>query len=283
MNVSYRAELVGVFGCPIDENPTVVIQEAAFRALGLNYRYLTLLVRPEGLEDAFRGMRAMNFRGINLTVPHKVEALKYVDEVAPEVELIGATNTVVNENGRLIAYNTDGKGFVSGITSRGVSLSGKRIALLGAGGAARAVAAECALAGAASIVIIGRTAEKAQAIADILNRRTACAGSVQLWNGTAKLPPCDILINCTPVGLFPDPGCPDIDYDAITADMIVQDVIPNPADTLFLKKARERGAQALNGLDMLIGQAVIGFRLWTGLDPDPEVMKQAMIAEQNQG
>jgi shikimate dehydrogenase len=140
MSKNYRAQLTGVFGCPVDENPTIVLQEAAFRAAGLDFRYLTLLVRPEDLADAFRGLRAMNFRGINLTVPHKVEALKYVDELSQEVRLIGATNTIVNEAGKLVAYNTDGKGFVTGIQKRNVDLNGKRVTMLGAGGAARAIA-----------------------------------------------------------------------------------------------------------------------------------------------
>ena len=156
MSRNYRAQLTGVFGCPVDENPTITLQEAAFQAAGLNFRYLTLLVRPEDLEAAFRGMRAMNFRGINLTVPHKVAALQYVDEQSQEVRLIGATNTIVNDAGRLTAYNTDGKGFVIGIQKQGVDLGGKRVALLGAGGAARAIAVECALAGVREITVINR-------------------------------------------------------------------------------------------------------------------------------
>ena len=277
MSQNYRAQLTGVFGCPVDENPTVVMQEAAYRDKGLNFRYLTLLVRPEELAAAFAGIRAMNFRGINLTVPHKVEALKYVDELAQEVRLIGATNTVVNENGRLIAYNTDGKGFVTGLSKNGVSLAGKNITLLGAGGASRAIAAECALAGAARITVVNRDRARGESIARLLNEKTACRGAYQAWTPGMHIPACDILVNATSVGLYPDPNCPDICYEDITPDMIVQDVIPNPADTLFLRKARAQGALALDGLSMLVYQGMIGFTLWTGVEADPEVMKAALL------
>ena len=279
MAKNYRAQLTGVFGCPVDENPTIVLQEAAFRAAGLDYRYLTLLVRPEDLEDAFRGMRAMNFRGINLTVPHKVAALKYVDHLSEEVRLIGATNTIVNDGGALTAYNTDGKGFVTGIETQGVRLEGKRVAMLGAGGAARAIAVECALAGVREMTIINRDESRGQDLCRLLNEKTACRAVFARWQGTAGVPDCDILINATAVGLYPDPSCPNIRYEDIRPGMIVQDVIPNPADTLFLKKARARGAAALDGLGMLVYQGAIGFKLWTGEDAPIDVMRRALERE----
>lgn len=279
MGRNYRAQLTGVFGFPVDENPTIALQEAAFRAAGLNFRYLTLLVRPEALEDAFRGMRAMNFRGINLTVPHKVAALKYVDRLSEEVQLIGAANTIVNDEGVLTAYNTDGKGFVTGIQKRGVGLHGKRVAMLGAGGAARAIAVECALAGVKEIALINRDEARGRNLCDLLNGKTHCRASFIPWRGTAAIPECDIIINATSVGLYPDPNCPNIRYEDIRPGMIVQDVIPNPADTLFLKKARERGASALDGLGMLVYQGAIGFKLWTGEDAPVDVMREALEKE----
>ena len=279
MAKNYRAQLVGVFGCPVDENPTIAMQEAAFQAAGLNWRYLTLLVKPEDLGDAFKGLRAMNFAGINLTVPHKVEALKYVDELSEEVKLIGATNTVVNRGGRLVAYNTDGKGFVEGLRQRGVDLTGKRIVMLGAGGAARAIGVECALAGAVEIVIINRSASRGETLASLLNEKTECRASFIPWEGSAHIPPCDILINSTSVGLYPDPSCPDVVYEDIGPDMIVQDVIPNPADTLFLRRARQQGAQTFDGLSMLVCQGAIGYKLWTGQDAPVPVMLQALEKE----
>ncbi len=279
MSRNYRAQLTGVFGCPVDENPTIALQEAAFQATGLNFRYLTLLVKPEDLADAFRGMRAMNFRGINLTVPHKVAALEYVDEQSQEVQLIGATNTIVNNEGKLTAYNTDGKGFVTGIFKRGVDLTGKRVVLLGAGGAARAIAVECALAGVREMTIINRDVSRGEGLCQLLNEKTACRAEFVRWAGTARIPACDILINATSIGLYPDPNCPDICYEDIAPGMIVQDVIPNPADTLFLRKAREEGATALDGLGMLVEQGAIGFKLWTGVEAPVDVMREALERE----
>lgn len=279
MSRNYRAQLTGVFGCPVDENPTIALQEAAFQATGLNYRYLTLLVKPEDLADAFRGMRAMNFRGINLTVPHKVEGLKYVDALSQEVQLIGATNTIVNDGGKLTAYNTDGKGFVTGIQKQGVNLSGKRVCMLGAGGAARAIAVECALAGVQEMTLINRDTARGEGLCALLNEKTACRATFVQWKSKAHIPACDILINATSIGLFPDPNYPNIVYEDITPGMIVQDVIPNPADTLFLQKARRQGATALDGLSMLVYQGAIGFKLWTGMDAPVDVMRLALERE----
>ena len=279
MAKNYRSQLVGVFGCPVDENPTIRVQEAAFAAAGLDWRYLTLLVKPEDLADAFRGLKAMNFAGINLTVPHKVEGLKYVDEQSTEVQLIGATNTIVNRGGRLIAYNTDGKGFVESLREQGIEITGKHIAVLGAGGAARAICVECALAGCQEITIINRNHKRGEELAELINEKTESRAAFARWEGTAPIPSCDILINATSVGLYPDPGCPDIRYEDIRPGMIVQDVIPNPADTLFLKKAREFGATTYDGLGMLVCQGAIGFTLWTGLEAPAQVMRQALEAE----
>ena len=137
---NYKAELVGVFGHPVAENPTVVMLEAAFAETGLNWRYLTIEVLPQDLAAAMRGMRAFNMRGVNLTIPHKVAVLQYLDEVRPAAALMGAVNTVIREGDRLIGENTDGKGFMLALTGdAGFSPQGKRAVVLGAGGAARAI------------------------------------------------------------------------------------------------------------------------------------------------
>jgi len=153
MSKCYRSELVGTFGNPIDENPTGVVMEAGFAAKGLDYRYITMKVEPCDLKAAMEGMKAMQMRGINLTIPFKVEGLKYIDELSPAAEIIGAVNIVVNNNGRLWGENTDGKGLLKSFEEEGVSVRGKTITILGAGGAARAISIECALAGAKKIVI----------------------------------------------------------------------------------------------------------------------------------
>jgi shikimate dehydrogenase len=276
---NYKAELVGVFGHPVAENPTIVMQEAAFQALGLNWRYLTLEVYPEDLADAFKGLRAMNFQGINLTIPHKVEVLKYLDEVAEDARLMGAVNTVRREGRRLIGENTDGKGFLRSLREDAqVDPQGKKVVILGAGGAARAMTVELALAGAAHLTIVNRSPQRGQELAALLNEKTPVKAEFVSWDQTYAVPPdTDIVANATSIGLFPNiAGKPNLDYNSITGRMIVCDVIPNPPHTPFLKEAEARGAKTLDGLGMLVYQGVIGFNMWTGLDAPVAVMRQAL-------
>ena len=147
MAKNYRAELVGVFGDPVEGNPTGVMEEAGFAALGLNWRYLTLKVTPADFDAAIRSLRPLHFRGINLTMPHKITVLPYLDQLSPAAQVIGAVNTVVVREDGLYGDNTDGRGFVEALRREGVSLAGQSVTLLGAGGAAKAIAVECALAG----------------------------------------------------------------------------------------------------------------------------------------
>jgi shikimate dehydrogenase len=276
---NYKAELVGAFGDPIAENPTGVMQEAAFQALGLQWRYLLIEVHKDDLEGAVRGLRAMNFRGINLTIPHKVEVLKYVDEVSEDARLMGAVNTVRREGDKLIGENTDGKGFLRSLRDDArVDPAGKRVVVLGAGGAARAVTVELALAGAAHITVVNRTAERGQTLVELLNEKTPASADFVPWERTYALPSTtDVVVNATSIGLFPNVDeKPDIAYDSITDAMIVCDVIPNPPHTPWLKEAEARGARTLDGLGMLVYQGGIAFKMWTGLDAPLAVMRLAL-------
>jgi shikimate dehydrogenase len=276
---SYQAELVGVFGYPVAENPTIVMQEAAFRALGLNWRYLNIEVRPEQLADAMRGLRAFNMAGINLTIPHKVAVMEFLDGLSVEAALIGAVNTVVRDEERLVGYNTDGKGFVRSVQEdAGINPSGQRVVFLGAGGAARAMAVEMALAGAASITIVNRTADRGQPLVDLLRRQTPAQAEFALWDGPFVVPSeTDILVNATSIGLFPRvEDMPAVVLDSIRPGMLVCDVIPNPPQTAFLAAAAACGARTLDGLGMLVNQGAIAFHLWTGCDAPLAVMRQAL-------
>lgn len=279
---NYRAELVGVFGDPVDGNPTGVTMEAAFEDKGLNYRYLTLKVLPEDLEDAMRSLYVLHMKGINLTMPHKIKVIPLLDELSEAAGIIGAVNTVVlREDGKLFGENTDGKGFVQALHNRGISLEGKKVTLLGAGGAAKAIAVECALAGASSITIINRTLERAQELVDTLKKYTKAEATCEKWGEHHKIPEnTDILINGTSIGLHPDGDQkPDIDYKSITSHMVAADVVFNPADTLFLKEAEKQGAEAVNGLGMLACQAALNFKLWTGVEPSLKVMEKTLRKE----
>ena len=279
---NYRAELVGVLGDPVDGNPTGVMEEAGFEHAGLNFRYITVKVLPEDLDDAMAGMKAFNMRGVNLTMPHKINVLKHMDELSEAARVIGAVNTVVRrEDGTLLGENTDGKGFVQSLTDAGVSLKGTRVTLLGAGGAARAIGVECALAGAKAIEIINRNRERGESLVDAINQHTPADAEYLPWNGTARIPDgTDILINATCVGLLPHGDeCPDIDFDCVRPGMVVCDVVFNPVDTVFLRRARERGARTIDGLGMLVNQGCINYTLWTGEEAPRDVMYQKLKSE----
>ena len=278
---NYRAELVGVFGDPVDGNPTGVLEEAGFAAAGLNWRYLTCRVAVEDLADAIRGMRAVGMRGVNLTMPHKIEVIQHLDELSEAARIIGAVNTVVERDGKLIGENTDGKGFVRSLVDEGIVLSGKTVTILGAGGAAKAIGVECALAGAKKLNIINRNAARGEALAKTISENTAAQASYLPWEGTAPIPAdTEILINATCVGLHPDVDqCPDIRYEDIAPGTPVCDVVFNPAMPLFLKKAEARGARIITGLGMLVNQGALNFEIWTGKKAPRDIMYEALKKE----
>ncbi len=278
---NYLDTLVGVFGHPVAENPGVVIQEAAFRALGLErWRFLTIEVEAGKLEDAIRGLRAMKFRGINCTIPHKIEVLKHLDRLAPSARIIGAVNTIINDGGVLTGENTDGQGFMIALAEAGIDPRGKNAVVLGAGGAARAICVELALAGAARLTIVN--VPRDQALADGLLRTLRENTRVEVayvpWTEPHRVPDdTDVLVNATSIGLYPNVGDrPNLDYETLTKRTYVQDVIPNPAFTPFLREADRRGLRWQSGLSMLINQAALNIRMWTGKDPDKEVMRRAL-------
>lgn len=278
---NYRAELVGVFGDPVDGNPTGVVEEAGFAAAGLNYRYLTCRVAVEDLADAMRGMRAVGMKGVNLTMPHKIAVLNELDELSQAARIIGAVNTVVRRGEKLIGENTDGKGFVRSVQDANIPLAGKTVTLLGAGGAAKAIGVECALAGARKIIVINRNASRGEELVKTISENTSAEAVLLPWVGTAEIPAeTQILINATCVGLHPDAdACPNVHYEGITSEMFVCDVVFNPAKTVFLRKAEEKGAHILTGLGMLVNQAALNFELWTGVKAPREVMLAALEKE----
>ena len=188
MSANFKAELVGCLGQPVAENPTGAMQEAAFRAHGLNWRYLTVEVSPEGLCDALSGVRAFGMKGINLTIPHKVAVLELLDEIAPDAAIIGAVNTVRREGDRLIGENTDGKGFLRGVRiDAGVDPRNKRVVVLGAGGAARAIVTELALAGASDVLVLNRSLSRGEHMVTSLVSKTNAPIRFEPWRETYKV------------------------------------------------------------------------------------------------
>jgi len=276
-STSFRQELVGVFGDPVAENPTQAMIEAAFAEIGMDWRYLTVEVKPEALGDAVKGARAMNWKGFNCTIPHKVAVVPLLDRLNPAAKIIGAVNCVINRHGELVGDNTDGKGFLQSLA--GIhGIRGLRAVILGAGGAARAIAVELGLAHASQITIVNRSRERGEALVRLLGDRTAAASSLVAWEGKYHIPEdTDVVINATPIGLFPDVEARlPVDTESLQPRMIVCDLIPNPPQTRFLRDAAMRGCTVLDGLGMLVNQGVIGIRLWSGREPSSQVMRQAL-------
>ena len=274
--------MIGLFGCPVDENATVVIMEAAFRALNLNYRYNTTLVYPPDLEAAVKALKVFNMKGTHITIPHKVEVLKYLDHLTETAELMGAVNTIYLKDGETYGENTDGKGFIAAIHENDVKVKGRRIVVLGSGGAARAMTIELARDGASNIAIVNRNRERGEALVDLLNAKTQANAEFVLWDKTYPVSEdVNIVVNATSVGMYPDPNKPNIDYSTLLDSMVVCDAVHNPPQTPFLIEAAKRGCKTLDGFSMIVNQAAHSFKIWTGRDAPIDIMKKALESEFN--
>ena len=274
---SFRHELIGCFSQGSDSNPTVAMVEASFKANDLHYRYINCEVNPDRLGAAVAGARAMNFKGFNCSIPHKVEVIKYLDGLGESAALIGAVNCAVNRDGKFIGENTDGKGFLKSFLEI-TPASGKIIVLLGAGGAARAIAVELALAGAAKFYIVNRSRERGEELTELLNTKTQSTAEFIEWNSTYTIPAdAEVVINSTSMGMVNTHGTQDIDFDSIRSGMLAADVIVNPPQTYFLDEAAKRGALTLQGLGMVVNQAVIGIKYWTEVDVDSNDLHQELL------
>jgi shikimate dehydrogenase len=274
---SFRHELTGSFSQGSDSNPTVAMVEASFKVNNLHFRYVNCEVNPDQLEAAVQGARAMNWKGFNCSIPHKVEVIKYLDGLGESASLIGAVNCVVNRDGKLIGENTDGKGFLKSFLEL-TPATGKTIVLLGAGGAARAIAVELALAGAAKFYVVNRSRTRGEELAKLLNEKTNATAEFVEWNKTYSIPlDAEVVINSTSMGMANTEGKQDIDFDSIRVGMLAADVIVNPPQTYFLDEAGKRGATTLQGLGMVVNQAVIGIKYWTGADVDAKDLNNELL------
>jgi len=269
---------IGCFGDPIWENPTEVMMQAAFDHLGLRYRYVTTHVPAEALADAVRGVKALGFKGFNCTLPHKVAVIEHLDGLGESAAVMGAVNCVVERDGKYFGENTDGKGFLESLRPV-ADPQGKQVVIFGAGGAARAVSVELALAGAAAITIVNRTAERGTALVALLNDKTGCPATFMPWEGDHPIPSdTDVVVNTTSIGLFPDTSRVAVDASTLREGLVVADVIPNPPKTRFLAEAVAAGCITLDGLGMLVNQGRIGIEYWAGVDADSAVMRAALEA-----
>ena len=274
MTLNFLSSLTGCFAQPVAENPTVAMIEAAYRHHGLDWRYINCEISPEQLADAVRGARAMNWAGFNCSLPHKVAVIEHLDGLGESAEIMQAVNCVVRRDGRLIGENTDGKGFLESLRET-IDPTGKRMVMFGAGGAARAIGVETALAGLAQLTVVNRSEDRGRELVTLLNERTPVDTELVIWKGSYEIPTdTDIVVNSTSIGLFPDVDAQlDLSLDTLTPNMIVADVIPNPPTTRLIQDARKRGCTAIDGIGMLVNQGVIGIKYWTGVDASADVMR----------
>lgn len=270
--ITGTTRLTGLLGSPVSHSISPLMHNEAFHLLGLDYRYLCFDVGTEDLKCVTDAFRVMNVRGFNLTMPDKTRMFELADEVSTAAALIGAVNTVVVENGRLLAHNTDGTGYMRAVADAGYDLTGKHMVLLGGGGAATAIAVQAALDGLKRITIVnraGKSFQKAQKLADTLCQKTSCLVDTCALEDTQTLrqllQDAAILTNATPVGMAPnEDACPLSDPSMLHPGLIVSDIIYNPRTTRLMEEAKKHDAATCNGLYMLLYQGAEAFELWTG-------------------
>jgi shikimate dehydrogenase len=276
-------KILGIFGYPIGHTLSPLMHKVAAEYHSLDLIYLAFSVKPPDLPDAFAGVKALGISGVNLTIPHKETAVLLVDELREEARLIGAINTVVLTNGKLIGHNTDGQGFVTSLKKdANETPSGKTVLLLGAGGGARAIGIHLALAGAKMITIANRTLGRAQELAFYLKDHSkgvsVSAISLEREVLIPYMQEADIIINATSIGMGPE-DTPILPGERLSSHQLVCDIVYRPLDTLLLKAAKAKGARTLDGLGMLINQGALSFKLWTGYDMPVDLVRKRLLQE----
>jgi len=275
--LEFLKQLTGSLSIPAGGNPTVAMVEAAYEHHGLPWRYINFEVSPENLADAVRGVRALGFAGFNCSLPHKVAVIEHLDGLGESAAVMQAVNCVVRRDGRYIGENTDGKGFLKSLKGV-VDPAGKNVVMFGAGGAARAIGVEVALAGATRISVVNRSQARGQELANLLNEKTSTDAVYVAWDGEYDVPDdADVVVNATSIGMHPDVDARlPVNLDTLKSGMVIADVIVSPPNTHLMKDASDRGCTVLDGIGMLVNQGVIGVKYWTGVDVDPGVMRSTI-------
>ncbi|TEB06624.1 Shikimate dehydrogenase [Pelotomaculum schinkii] len=279
-------KVCGIFGDPVQHSLSPAMHNAAFAATGLDYIYVPFQVEKANLPDAIKALRALNLAGVNITIPHKETVLPHLDEISMEAGFIGAVNTVVNRQGHLRGENTDGRGFIKALSEQvGFNPKGKTALVLGAGGAARAVAVQLALSGPAKLVLANRSRPRAEGLAKLIAEKTGAAVAVAEWpaqglqhSDSRMIANADLVVQATPVGMYPYTAeTVFFPFERLKQGVVVCDLVYNPARTNFLNKAAHFGAVTVNGLGMLLYQGALAFELWTGITAPVEVMRDALM------
>lgn len=264
-------KMVILLGNPLGHSISPAMHNHAFEKLGMDYCYIPVEVNEENLEKVFSGLTRMNVVGFNVTIPHKIRIMRYLDELDPLAATIGAVNTICVKDGKTKGYNTDGEGFIRSLGEETqISPEGKRFFILGSGGAARAIAMTLAFQGADKIIICNRTPSKAQDLAFEINEKIRNCAEVATHTASSQtefLSRCDVLINSTSMGMSPKEDFLPIDESLLMPHLTVADIVYNPLTTKLLKSAKEKGCAIVPGLGMLIYQGAAAFKLWTGVEP----------------
>lgn len=275
MNINADTSLFCLIGHPVSKSLSPFIHNSIYEDIHINARYLSFDVCKSGLEDAIRGIKALGIKGFNVTVPHKVDVIKYLDEVDDDAQSIGAVNTVKNQNGRLIGYNTDGKGFLTALKERKIEITDKTILIIGAGGAARALSFIMANSSVGKIIILNRTVEKARNLAIEIKKKIPLMEIIwgDLQHINKDIINTDIVINCTSAGMYPNVNDMPLNPDIFSTNAIICDIVYKPKCTMFLMKARDKGNKIIKGMDMLIYQGILSDEIWLDTKMDIFTMK----------
>ncbi|MCX7714456.1 MAG: shikimate dehydrogenase [Clostridia bacterium] len=259
--INGHTKQLAILGYPVEHSFSPQMHNFISEKMGLNYVYTALEVSPDKLKDAIEGIRAMKFAGVNITAPHKYEVMKYIDEISEQARKFGSVNTVVNKCGKLVGYNTDADGFYRSLLHEGIEIKDRDVLIIGAGGASKPVCVLFSQIGAKSITLVNRTKEKAEELAEYIH--TVCGYKISTTHCRNHY---DVVINTTSAGMYPQlEECPLDDMSFIDKKTAVADMIYNPSETVFLKRAKKAGAKTINGLGMLIYQGIIAYELFTNI------------------
>lgn len=282
LQLNGETRVAGVIGWPVRHSLSPPMHNAAFAALGLNWVYVPFEVHPDRVACAVQAVRALSLVGLNVTIPHKLAILPYLDEISEEAQILGAANTIINLDGHLVGYNTDGEGFLRSLREIGEDVAGRSVALIGAGGSARSVALAVCRAGASRLSIVNRTVAKAEALVQMvrgaLPAAQVAAVALEGPEAEAAVREAQVIVDSTAVGMYPHHEVePVVPPQWLHAEQTVCDLTYNPRTTVLLKAAIAAGARTLDGTGMLIHQGALAFEYWTGQPAPVEAMREALL------
>jgi shikimate dehydrogenase len=281
MKISGKTQVCGIIGDPIDHTLSPAMHNAAFKELNLDFVYVAFRVRKEELRDALIGAKSLDVYGLNVTMPHKNAVMKYLDEIDSTSRAIGAVNTILNKEGSLIGYDTDGAGALKALKENGINPNGKKLLLLGAGGAGKAIAFQAAQE-IEELTILNRTPQKAKKLAEILRKEPNKKINGNMLSTEIikeELKDTDILVNATSVGMHPNIDQSLVPKNSLRPDLCVMDIVYDPLETKLAKDAKAVGAKVVSGIEMLVYQGAASFEIWTNHAAPVKVMKQAVLNE----